>query len=305
MEVLSIGEPLMEFSEIESDEGKIYKSGFGGDTSNFIIAVARQGVKAGYQTKVGKDAFGDQFLNLWKKEGVDVSQVIQDPNAHTGIYFISYSNKGHQFTYLRKNSSASKLNPTDINSDIISNLKCLHISGISQAISTSSCDAIFRAVEIANKNRVPISFDPNLRLKLWSLTRARAIIHETVQKADYFLPSLEDAEQLTGISDPKDIIDYYLNLGAKNIILKLGPNGVMIANDNDHHHIEGIKVDTIDATGAGDTFDGVFISKILQGATMEEAAKYANIGAALSTRGYGAVTPIPMKKEIDDYVKGL
>ncbi|WP_205685184.1 sugar kinase [Peribacillus acanthi] len=298
MDILAIGEPLMEFSEMIGSEKNSYLPGYGGDTSNFAIAAARQGASVGYLTKVGKDTFGDQFLQLWKEEGVDTTFVRQDANASTGIYFITHTPEGHQFAYYRKGSAASLLKPEEITEEAILQCKLLHVSGISQAISESSCDAIFKAIEIARANNILISYDANLRLKLWPLARAKAVIHATAPLADVFLPSLEDVQQLTGLEDPNEIVDYYLGLGVKLVVLKLGKNGVMVADSIERHLVHGFSVDTVDATGAGDTFDGAFITKYLSGTTAVEAAKYANAAAALSTTGFGAVSPIPDKEEV-------
>lgn len=302
MDILAIGEPLMEFSEMSGSEKNSYLPGYGGDTSNFVIAAARQGAKVSYLTRVGKDTFGDEFLQLWKDEGVDTSYITQDANASTGIYFITHTPEGHQFAYYRKGSAASLLKPEEITEEAILQSKLLHVSGISQAISHSSCDAIFKAIEIARANNILVSYDANLRLKLWPLARARAVIHATAPLADVFLPSLEDVEQLTGLNDPNEIVDYYLGLGVKLVVLKLGRNGVVVADSTERQQIHGFSVDTVDATGAGDTFDGAFITKYLNGASAVEAARYANAAAALSTTGYGAVTPIPRKEDVYSFL---
>jgi 2-dehydro-3-deoxygluconokinase len=303
MDILTLGEPLMEFSEMKNEEmGGSYLPGFGGDTSNFAIAAARQGAKVGYLTRVGTDTFGDQFLDLWRSEGVDTSLVVQDSESSTGIYFISHSKEGHQFAYYRKGSAASLMSPEDITEDAILRAKLIHVSGISQAISTTSCDAVFKAIEIARSNGITVSYDANLRLKLWPLSRARAVIHATAPLADVFLPSLEEAQQLSGKDDPEEIADFYLNLGVKLIVLKLGKKGVLVANSDERFLVESFEVDTVDATGAGDTFDGAFITKYLNDATLLEAAKYANAAAALSTKGYGAVTPIPSKEKVEEFL---
>lgn len=257
----------------------------------------------GYLTHLGADAFGDQFVKLWESEGIDTSLVVRNPDAHTGLYFITYTESGHQFTYHRKRSAASRMRPEDLPEAAIASAKVLHLSGISQAISDSACDAVFRAIEIARANGVKVAYDPNLRLKLWPLSRARAVIHATAAQADLFLPSLEDVQQLTGLEEPEQIVDYYLNLGVKLVVLKLGKQGVLVATDGERHRVDGFKVDTIDATGAGDTFDGAYVTQWLNGAGLLEAARYANGAAALSTTGYGAVAPIPKAEVVRAFLK--
>ena len=304
MDILSIGEPLMELSDVvDKERRRVYLPGFGGDTSNFAVAAARQGAKVGYLTRVGMDTFGDNFLHLWRNEGIDVSLVQRDAESHTGMYFITYTEKGHEFTYMRKGSAASKLKPEDIKEDDISRFRLLHVSGISQAISDTACDAIFKAIEIAKSKGIIISYDPNLRLKLWPIARARAVILSTAVQTDIFMPSLEDSQQLLNINDPTQIVDHYLGLGIRMVVLKLGKQGVLIADATNRNYVDGFEVETIDATGAGDTFDGAFCAQVLNNVPLEYSAKYANAAAALSTKGHGAVTPIPFRITVEDFLQ--
>ena len=101
LDILSFGEPLMEFAEVERSGERLYLPGFGGDSSNAAIAAARQGAKVAYFTALGDDAFGERFLRLWDEEGVDRAPVLTRPGERTGIYFISYGPEGHLFSYYR------------------------------------------------------------------------------------------------------------------------------------------------------------------------------------------------------------
>lgn len=299
-----MGEPLMELCDITDGENRrVYLPGFGGDTSNFIIAAARQGAKTAYFTHVGADVFGKQFLDLWQQEGVDTTAVVQSPEAFTGMYFITYTEAGHEFTYMRKNSAASRVTPGQVPEALIAKAKLFHVSGISQAISETACDAVFRAIQVARENGTLVSYDPNLRVKLWGLERAKAIINRTAALADIFLPSLEDAQQLTGLSEPEEIVSYYHGLGVSVVLLKLGSKGVLVSDGKEQVGIDGFKVDTVDQSGAGDTFDGAFCAKYLEGASLTEAARYANGAAALSTTGYGAVAPIPVREQVEAFLQ--
>ncbi|MEK3981589.1 sugar kinase [Psychrobacillus sp. FSL K6-2836] len=299
MDILAIGEPLMELSE--STEGQ-YVSGFGGDTSNFIIAASRQGASTAYQTAVGSDTFGSKFLKLWRQENVNTDLVRIDPEHHTGLYFISYGEQGHEFTYHREGSAASYMSGEFINEKVLNDFRYIHVSGISQAISNSACDAIYKAILIAQKNGTVVTYDPNLRLKLWPLERAKAIIHNTLQHVDIFLPSLDDVTHLTGLDNPEKIVDYYLDMGLKMVVLKLGREGCIVATPEKKTHIPGFIVDSLDATGAGDTFDGAFVAQLSKGKSPKTAAQYANAAAALSTQGIGAVTPIPSIKQVEQFL---
>ena len=136
---IGLGEPLIELNQTRAGGTGDYKFGHGGDTSNAVIAAARQGARAGYVTALGMDAFGDSFIDLWNSEGVDTAAVIRDPEAHTGVYFVSHGPKGHVFSYLRAGSATSRLGSEKLPQEYIASAKYLHVSGISQAISSTAC----------------------------------------------------------------------------------------------------------------------------------------------------------------------
>lgn len=299
-EIIAIGEPMLEFNQVREDDGSIrYLPGFGGDTSNFAVAAARQGARVAYFTRLGADAFGDAFIDLWRDEGIDTGLVIRDAGAPTGIYFVTHSEASHAFTYFRKDSAASRMGSSDVPAEAITRARVLHVSGISQAISTSACDAVFASMDAARANGVSVSYDTNLRLKLWDLPRARAVIHESIAMSNICLPSLDDARELTGLEDAEAIVDFYLAKGAEVVALKLGPEGALVADAGERHRVPGLAMATVDATGAGDTFDGAFVAMMVAGKGLGEAARYANAAAALSTVGYGAVVPIPRRDQVE------
>ncbi|MBX6376572.1 MAG: sugar kinase [Acetobacteraceae bacterium] len=301
VDVLCFGEPMLEFNQLprgENDPRTLYLEGHGGDTSNAAIAAARSGARAGYLTAIGRDAAGDSFMELWAREGVDTTHVLRDPEAPTGVYFVTHGPEGHCFTFYRTGSAASRYRPEDLPEAAIRGARVLHLSGISQAISTSACDAGFRAIEIARAAGVKVSYDTNLRLRLWPVRRAAAVIHAAVALADIVFPSLEDAEALTGLADPDAIADFYLRL-CPLVLLKLGREGAMLCTRAGRTRIPAHKVEAVDATGAGDTFAGAFLARhIAAGEGPLAAARYANAAAALATTGYGAVAPIPRREQV-------
>ena len=291
-DIVALGEPMVEFNQMPSDP-RMYKHGFGGDTSNFAVSASRQGARVAYITKLGKDAFGESLLALWREEGVDASGVTIDETANTGVYFVTHSAAGHAFTYMRAGSAASRMKREDVPVQVIARSRFLHVSGISQAISESACDAVAYAVERARSLGVKVTYDPNLRLKLWDLSRAKPAIMAIAAASDYFLPSLDDVRTLSGLDDPEAIHDWCLKLGAKTVTLKIGPKGVLTGDGTNLWRIPGNPVNCVDATGAGDCFDGAFVARLAAGDSMPDAARYANAAAALTTTGYTAIEPIP------------
>ena len=293
LDIVALGEPMIEFNQQDAARPLDYRLGFGGDTSNFAVSAARQGARVGYITRVGRDAFGEMLLALWREEGVDASGVAVDDSASTGIYFVTHSSAGHTFNYYRAASAASRMRPADVPVGLIERAKYLHISGISQAISTSACDTVLHAIERARAAGVKVTYDPNLRLKLWDLQRAKSVICATAAMSDHFLPSLDDVRTLSDLSDVDAIYDWCLALGARAVTLKIGPDGVITGNAAKRQRIHGNRVNCVDATGAGDCFDGAFVARLAAGDPIFEAARYANAAAALTTTGYTAIAPIP------------
>lgn len=296
--IVCLGEPLIEFNRPHDGDGRTWLQGFGGDSQNVAIAAARQGASTGYLTNVGLDWMGDAFLELWKSEGVDASEVVRHPTAPTGVSFVTHTEAGHKFDYLRKNSAASLMTPETLAVDYIGNARVLHLSAIGQAISDSARQTCDAAISAARAAGVKVSYDTNLRLRLWDLDTARETIDATIARCDIALPSLDDSQQLTGLDQPEAIAAYYLNLGAPLVGLKMGAEGSIIATRDKCVRIPPHVVEAIDATGAGDTFDGAFLTRLLSGDDPVTAARYANVAAALSTRGYGAVAPIPRADEV-------
>lgn len=302
-EILCLGEALVEFSRLDDDPaGRGYLQGFGGDTSNAAVAAARQGAKVGYITVVGDDPFGRLLRDMWTSEGIDVSTVSIDAAAATGAYFITLGPDGHEFSYLRGGSAASRLSPAMLPARAIKAARVLHVSGISQAISASAADAAFAAMEMAREAGVLVSYDTNLRLKLWPLARARAIIGAAMRQADIALPGLDDARLLTGLDDPDRIADHYLDGGSRIVAITLGREGALVATPSERRRIASIAVEAVDASGAGDCFDGAFLVELLRTGDPFAAARYACVAAALSTRGRGAVAPIPGRAEVEQHL---
>jgi 2-dehydro-3-deoxygluconokinase len=310
VELLALGEAMVEFNQTGERDGRLWLQGFGGDTSNFVIAAARQGAKAGYLSALGDDAHGRMLRALWAREGVDTSGVRSDASAFTAIYFVSHDADGHRFDFMRTGSAASRMTPAELPHERIAAARLLHLSGISLAISASACATGLAAIATARGAGVRVSFDTNLRLKLWPLERARAVMREAMSLADICLPSLDDMTVLTGLGEPEAIVDHCLGLGAGIVALKLSAAGALVADATRRFRIAPHPCHAVDATGAGDTFGGAFVARLLAGDAIDVAGRYAAVAAALSTEGFGAVEPIPTADRVraalarDDRITG-
>jgi 2-dehydro-3-deoxygluconokinase len=300
-ELLCMGEPMLEFNQLPADPGggaRHYLEGHGGDTSNAAIAAARQGARVGFITAIGQDMPGDSFMALWQREGVDTTTVLRTDRYRTGVYFVTHDATGHHFLHYRENSAASMYTPSDLPKEAIKAARILYVSGISQGISASACDAVFAAIDIAVSHGVKLAYDTNYRPRLWPPARAAAIMHAAMAQAEYTMPGEEDVRILTGLTDPEAMLDFYLRLGSKVVLLKMGQAGAYLATQDARIRIPPHPVTAVDATGAGDTFCGSFLARILAGDEPQAAARYASVAAALKCTGYGAVGPIPTEAQV-------
>ncbi len=297
-DIVSLGEAMVEFNQTGEGEGRLYLQGFGGDTSNFAVAAARQGARVAYLSALADDPYGALLRRLWDEEGVDHASVITDPAAFTAIYFVTHDARGHHFSFFRSGSAASRLTAAQLPRERIAAAKLLHLSGITLAISPTACDTAYAAIAMAREAGTRVSFDTNLRLKLWGIDRARAVMNDVIARCDICLPSYDDVVAITGLTDPDALVDHCLRLGAKEVALKLGEQGALVADANQRHRIAPMPCRPVDATGAGDTFGGAYVHRRLQGDGLAEAGRYAAAAAALSTQGYGAVAPIPRAAEV-------
>ncbi|MEY4075466.1 MAG: hypothetical protein RJA29_2823 [Pseudomonadota bacterium] len=300
-DVVALGEAMVEFNQTQAQEPH-YLQGFGGDTSNAIIAAARAGANTAYLTRIGHDTWGEALQGLWHREHVDSSTVDVDGEAPTAVYFVTHGPQGHAFSYLRAGSAASRMSPHSLVESgakaSLQQARWLHVSGISMAISTSACDAVFAAMQWARQAGTRVSLDANLRLKLWPLARARACLQQAVSMCDLFLPSLEDAQPLCGQDDPQAIIDWAHQLGASRVVLKRGALGATVSEDGVQRQVPGHAVTCVDATGAGDCFAGNLLARLAQGDDLDQGVRYANAAAALAVQGFGAVAPLPRPDQV-------
>ncbi|MSP00490.1 MAG: sugar kinase [Acetobacteraceae bacterium] len=311
VDLLCMGEPMLEFNQLplQPNGSRHYLEGHGGDTSNAAVAAARHGapdgIKVGMIAGLGRDMPGDSFMALWTREGIDTSTVIRADRYLTEVYFVTHDREGHHFLHHRANSAAAMFGPEDVPVEAIGHARMLYLSGISQGISTIACDATLAAIDAARRQGVKVAYDTNYRPRLWPPARAAAVMRAAMEAVDYALPGIEDVQTLTGMTDPDAMLDYYLKLGPAVVVLKMGEAGAYLATAGARVKIPPYPVQAVDPTGAGDTFRGSFLARILAGDDPGTAARYAAVAAALKCAGYGAVAPIPSPDQVRAAMEGF
>jgi len=308
LDLIAVGEPLAELAaESAGRLGDVerFRRGWGGDTANCVLAAARLGGACGYVTRVGDDEFGRAFVALLERRGVDASQVGIDAAHHTGVYFVSYTDeREHRFTYLRRDSAASRLTGGDLDPAYVGGARVLHASGISQAISRTCAEAIETAMTIARAAGTTVSYDANVRPALGSAETLRSNFVSALSLADIVFVSEEDIAFLYDDSPVEVALDRILGAQPTLAVAKLGACGCLIADDaGTRLHVPGWTVEAVDATGAGDAFSAGFILSWLRGAAPEEAGRFANAVGALTAAGIGAIAPQPDRDQVAAFME--
>jgi 2-dehydro-3-deoxygluconokinase len=302
VDVLSFGEPLVGFypplGTSVSEDVPIVKT-WGGDTSNVALGVARLGRQSKYLTRVGDDPFGQGFIKLWQRNGVDTSLVAIDSERRTGLYFVSFEGNKHVLTYYRSGSAASAIDEFDISEDVVRNCAIVHLSGISIGMSASAMAAGKRLVSVARGCGCKVSFDINYRKNQWTSARhAAESIMTVVGSGVEVLEITDDAMLALGWGDdPNALWERFPGCGV--IIVKMGPKGSVVMTPTERILTPACPVEVKDTVGAGDSFDSGFLVSLLEGKTVHEAARFATATAALTCTGTGPLEKMPTRDEVE------
>ena len=222
---------------------------------NVAIGMKRLGHDVSYMTKLGNDPFGARIVNRIKELGISTDLIQFSPEHPTGFMFKSMVTDGDpSIFYFRKGSAASTLNAEDVAALDFSSYSAVHVTGITPALSETARKAVFALAKIAREQNLQFSFDPNLRLQLWPDHQLMAqCINSLAFQSDLFLPGVNEAKLLMGEVEPEKIATYYLDGGAKAVVVKLGAKGAYYATRETQGYVPGFHVEHIvDTVGAGD-----------------------------------------------------
>jgi 2-dehydro-3-deoxygluconokinase len=186
--------------------------------------------------------------------------------------------------YYRRGSAASRLSPSDLDREYIGRADYLVLSGITPALSESCRETVFSAAEIGRAGGVTVVVDPNLRLKLWGLDEARRVLRDLIGHADMVLPGADEAELLTGESDPLRAATDLLRLGPRLVVTKLGARGALAVHEDGEIEVAGVMLPrVIDPVGAGDAFAAGFLTGQIRGMDLASSLALANRCGAHAT----------------------
>jgi 2-dehydro-3-deoxygluconokinase len=306
LDVITYGEAMAMFVAAESGPlagvGQFTKRIAGADL-NVAIGLARLGFKVGWISRVGADSFGQYVRDTLANERIDASSVTTDARFPTGFQLKSKNDDGSDpvVEYFRKGSAASHLSLDDYVADYVLGARHLHLTGVAPALSATSRELAFHLAREMRAAGKTVSFDPNLRPTLWP---SRAAMVETLNElaalADWVLPGIGEGEILTGHTQPADIARFYLERGARGVVVKLGAQGAW------YHSADGSGTaaaqpvaNVVDTVGAGDGFAVGVVSALLEGRTLSQAAARGNRIGGLAIQVIGDSEGLPTRVELD------
>ncbi|GGD50563.1 sugar kinase [Caballeronia grimmiae] len=306
IDVVTYGEAMAMFVAAATGDlatvGQFTKRVAGADL-NVAIGLSRLGFKVGWMSRVGNDSFGRYVLDVLAAEGIDARRVTVDGRYPTGFQLKGKCDDGSDpaVEYFRKGSAASHLSLDDYAADYVLGARHLHLTGVAPAISATSRELAFHMAREMRAAGKSISFDPNLRPTLWPSREAMAdALNALAEMADWVLPGVNEGLTLTGYAKPEDIAAFYLDRGAKGVIVKLGAHGAYFRTADDEGIVPAAPVaNVVDTVGAGDGFAVGVVSALLEGRDMRDAIVRGNRIGALAIQVIGDSEGLPTRATLD------
>jgi 2-dehydro-3-deoxygluconokinase len=291
--VASIGECMIELKQ--AGDG-LYSRGYGGDTLNTSVYLARLGVDVDYITALGDDSLSDEMIAGWAAEGVGTQRVLRLAGKLPGIYLIETDDKGERrFFHWRENSAARRLMDLPETGDMLQsfgNYDLVYLSAITLSLySEEARGRLFAALRHARERGARIAFDTNFRVRGWpDLDIARAVYRDAFAAADIALASTEDLLPLY----PRESNEALMaRISSPEVVLKLGEPASMLRFEGGSHEVraEPVTAEVVDTTAAGDSFAAAYLAARLQGADPVEAARGGHRLAGVVVCHPGAIIP--------------
>lgn len=294
MKVASIGECMIEFAQ--ADNG-LFRRGFGGDTLNTALYLARLGIETSYVTALGDDALSETMLAAWRAEGIKTDQIMRLPGRVPGLYMIERDARGERsFLYWRDRAPAREFfdRVDDAALERLARFDWLYLSGIS--LSLYGDDGRARLLELliaTRRNGGKVAFDGNYRPRGWAdAATARRAFNDILPLVDLALPTLEDEQSLFGDRDAAGCAERFQAAGVAEVTIKRGALGCLICAGGELTEVPPQRtVDPIDTTAAGDSFNAAYIAARISGAPPREAALAGHRLASAVIMAPGAVIP--------------
>ncbi len=296
-----LGECMVEFGGVSNTENQahLYKQGFAGDVFNTGIYIKRcieNKANVSFVTAIGNDELSDQFITMMKQENLSDELLYRSNTEKMGLYLINVDAEGERsFTYWRENSSARQLMTfidAETNPEKFNHIDALFFSGISIAILSAEDLVLFWQYLAQLKSKgTRIIFDPNYRPALWpDEETARKAFNMAFTLTDVALPGVDDHIVLYNAKSAEDVANYLEELGVEEIVIKNGPESILVSDKGKRTVIKVIPASkVVDTTSAGDAFNGGYLSARINGRSIEQAALFAANVAKCVIQHKGAI----------------
>ncbi len=313
IDVTALGELLIDFTEngISPQGNPILEANPGGAPCNVLAMLGKLGHRTAFIGKVGADMFGKRLRQAVTDVGIDASGLVEDKAVNTTLAFVHTLTDGdREFSFYRNPGADMMLAPEDVKKELVSDCRIFHFGTLS--MTADGCrKATEESVALAKSEGALISFDPNLREPLWdSLKTAKERTLYGLRQCDVLKISDNEIRWLTGEKDYKkaaEVLKAEYNIPL--ILVSLGKNGSLALSDAAFAEVPGFKVNTIETTGAGDTFCACVLHYILKkgfrpydAAELKEMLTFANAAAAIVTTRKGALAVMPEKEEVEKLI---
>jgi sugar/nucleoside kinase (ribokinase family) len=285
--IVTMGEILVEIMATQRGQtfrepGTLVGPYASGAPAIFIDQVAKLGHAAGIIGCVGDDDFGVLNIERLKRDGVDTSSIHVLKQAVTGSAFVTYRKDGERdFIFNITNSASAQLNPTHVTETSLRDCGHFHVMG-SSLFSFRIVDAMKKAIEILKGQGATISFDPNIRKEMLRIPEMREALRFILEYTDVFLPSGNEVTLLANAADEQGAVKELLGLGIREIVVKRGAGGCTYFDAQRRIDVQGIPVEEVDPTGAGDCFGATFVACRSLGKSPDESLRHANAAGALA-----------------------
>jgi sugar/nucleoside kinase (ribokinase family) len=309
MDVLTIGEVLVEFVRLGKDQPHRLRGQYAGPFPSgapaiFADTAARLGMKSAIIGAVGEDDFGTLLRDRLLNDGVNVERLLRDGQNTTGIAFVTYySNGGRDFLFHLKRSAAAKIKPSDVERDFVKSFRALLIMGSTLSMNGSIREACYKAVRIASRSGMIIAYDPNVRAELIEPRLMREISAPLLNAAEILIPSKKELLDLTGENTVDEASEQVLKHGVENLVVKLGREGSMVITKQARVLRSSYDVDEVDPTGAGDAFDAGLLRGYLRNESPEALLDFANAVGALKVTKIGPMEVPGSLTEVTAFMK--
>lgn len=309
-DVVALGEILIDFTPCgKSAAGqRIFEQNPGGAPANVLTCLSKCGKQTAFIGKVGADMHGEFLKSVLEENQICTDGVITDENVFTTLAFVALSDTGERsFSFARKPGADTCITQDELKEDLIRDSKIFHLGSLSLTAEPAK-GTTFKALEVAKENGCIVSYDPNYRAPLWDSKEAAIEgMRSVISFVDVMKISDEETELLTDKKDPKEAAAALLEKGVSVVAVTLGAEGALVCTKEGSLIVPGYKANMVDTTGAGDSFWGGFLYKLLESekhpkdVTLEEAAGFAKFGnavASLCVEKRGAIPAMPTLEEI-------